>query len=50
MSDCEALVAAAEDAQRILSVYNGASPSLSGPAIVRAVGRLKNRQHLSLLK
>jgi hypothetical protein len=63
MSDCEALVAAVEEAQRILSVYDGAGPRrnqdellamlqfiLCDPSIARAVGRLKNRPSLSLVK
>lgn len=63
MSDCEAVVTAVEEAQRILSVYDGAGPRrnqdellamlqfiLCDPSVERAVGRLKDRQRLSLVK
>jgi hypothetical protein len=63
MSDCEALVAAVEEAQRILRVYDGAGPRrnqdellamlqfiLCDPSIANAVGRLKNAPRLSLVK
>jgi hypothetical protein len=62
MSDCEALVAAVEEAQRILGVYDGPGPRrnqdelltmlqfvLCDPSVARAVGRLRNRQRLSLV-
>jgi len=63
MSDCEALVAAVEEAQRILGAYDGAGPRrnqdevlamlqfiLCDRSVARAVGRLKNRQGLSLVR
>jgi hypothetical protein len=63
MSDCEALLAAVEEAQRILSVYDGAGPRrnqdellamlqfiLCDPSVARAVRRLKNRQFLTLVR
>ena len=56
MSVCEALVAVIEEAERILSMYDGAGPMRNqdevlatlqfiacDPFIARAVGRLKNR-------
>lgn len=63
MSDREALVAAVEEAQRILSVYDGAGPRrnqdellamvqfvLCDPSVALAVRRLKERCRLSLVK
>ena len=63
MSDCEALVAAVEEARRILDLYDGAGPRrnqdellamlqfiLCDPSVSRAVALLKNRQRLSLTK
>jgi hypothetical protein len=63
MSDCEAVLAAVEEAQRILSLYDGAGPRrnqdellamlqfiLCDPSVARAVGRLKNRQGLTLVR
>jgi hypothetical protein len=63
MSDCEALLVAVEEAQRILSVYDGAGPRrnqdellamlqfiLCDPSVARAVARLKNRQGLTLVR
>lgn len=63
MSDCDALVAAVEEAQRILSVYDGPGPRrdqdellamlqfiLCDPSIACAIGRLKSRPRLSLVK
>jgi hypothetical protein len=63
MSDCEALVAAVEEAQRILGIYDGgASPRqdqdelltmlqfiLCDPSVALAVRRLKNNR-LSLVR
>jgi len=63
MSDYEAVVAAIEEAQRILAVYDGATSNrnqddflamlqfiLCNPSVVIAVGRLKKRPHLSLVR
>ena len=63
MSECDALVAAVEEAQRILGFYDGAGRRrdqdellamlqfiLCDPSIARAIARLKNRPRLSLLK
>jgi hypothetical protein len=63
MSDREALLVAVEEAQRILSVYDGAGPRrnqdellamlqfiLCDPSVARAVARLKNRQGLTLVR
>jgi hypothetical protein len=63
MSDCEALVAAIEEAQRILSIYDCATPRrnqdellsmlqfvLCDPSVALAVRRLKNRPLVTLVK
>lgn len=63
MSDYEAVVAAIEEAQRILAVYDEASTTknqddfvamlqfiLCNPSVAVAIGRLKNRSRLSLVK
>lgn len=63
MSDCEALLAAVEEAQRILGIYDCASPRrnqdellamlqfiLCDPSVALAVRRLRNRSRLSLVK
>ena len=63
MSDCDAVVGAIEEAQRILSTYDGAGPRqnqdellamlqflLCSPTIAGAVGRLKSRARLSLVE
>ena len=63
MSDCEALVAAVEEAKRILEVYDCASPRrnqdellamlqfvLCDPSVALAVRRLRNRSQLSRVK
>ena len=63
MSDYEAVVAAVEEAQRILAVYDEATPRrnqddflamlqfiLCNPTVALAIGRLKKRSHLSLVK
>lgn len=63
MSECDALVAAVEEAQRILDLYDGAGPRrdqdellamlqfiLCDASIARAIALLKNRPRLSLVK
>lgn len=63
MSDYEAVVAAVEEAQRILAVYGEATSRrnqddflamlqfiLCNPSVAVAVRRLKNRTRLSLVK
>jgi hypothetical protein len=63
MSDCEALVSAVEEAQRILTVYDETSSRrnhddfiamlqfiLCNPSVAVAVRRLKTRSGLSLVK
>jgi hypothetical protein len=63
MSDYEALVAAVEEAQRILAVYDEAATRknqddfvamlqfiLCNPSVAVAIGRLKNRSRLSLVR
>lgn len=62
MSDCEALVAAVEEAQRILGIYDGAGPRrnqdelltmlqfiLCDPCVTLAIRRSRSRPHLSLV-
>jgi hypothetical protein len=63
MSDYEAVVAAVEEAQRILAVYDEATTRknqddfvamlqfvLCNPSVALAIGRLRNRPRLSLVK
>jgi hypothetical protein len=62
MSDCEALVAAVEEAQRILGIYDGAGPRrnqdelltmlqfiLCDPSVELAIRKLRSRSRLSLV-